>query len=63
MSKRPNDSEFSSLIILLTIVFSLLKLLGAITWSWLWVFTPVWLPYVISFLLFMGMCIRSVFKE
>ena len=28
---------------LLTIVFIALKLLGKITWSWLWVLAPLWI--------------------
>lgn len=28
---------------LLTIVFITLKLLGKITWSWLWVLSPIWI--------------------
>lgn len=29
---------------LLAIVFIALKLTGAITWSWLWVLSPIWIP-------------------
>ena len=32
---------------LLTIVFITLKLMGHITWSWLWVLSPLWLPLAI----------------
>ena len=28
---------------LLTIVFVALKLLGKITWSWVWVLSPIWI--------------------
>lgn len=28
---------------LLTIVFITLKLLGVISWSWMWVLSPVWI--------------------
>lgn len=31
---------------LLTIVFITLKLTGYINWSWLWVFSPLWVPVV-----------------
>ena len=30
---------------LLTIVFIVLKLMGIITWSWLWVLAPIWIPF------------------
>ncbi|MFW6007941.1 MAG: hypothetical protein ACOCP8_01640 [archaeon] len=29
---------------LLTIAFIVLKLLGVINWSWLWVLSPIWIP-------------------
>ena len=32
---------------LLTILFIVLKLFGVINWSWLWVLTPIWIPFVI----------------
>ena len=35
----------------LTIVFILLKLFGFVEWSWLWVFSPIWLPIVFALIL------------
>ena len=32
---------------LLTILFIALKLLGVISWSWLWVLSPLWVTYSI----------------
>lgn len=29
---------------LLTLVFIVLKLVGVINWSWLWVLSPIWIP-------------------
>lgn len=31
---------------LLTIAFIVLKLLGIITWSWVWVFSPIWIEAI-----------------
>ena len=31
----------------LAIVFIVLKLLGKITWSWVWVLSPIWIPLVL----------------
>jgi uncharacterized protein (DUF983 family) len=33
---------------LLAIVFIVLKLTEVITWSWLWVLSPLWIPFVIA---------------
>ena len=32
---------------LLTVVFIVLKLMGTITWSWLWVLSPLWISFVL----------------
>ena len=31
----------------LTIIFIVLKLLGVIQWSWIWVLSPIWISAVI----------------
>lgn len=31
----------------LGLIFIVLKLLDIITWSWLWVLSPFWIPFVI----------------
>ena len=42
---------------LLTIVFIVLKLLGKISWSWLWVLSPLWIDFGIMIVLFFVMII------
>lgn len=32
----------------LTIIFVIAKLTGYITWSWWWVFSPIWMSFVIA---------------
>ena len=34
----------------LTIAFIVLKLLGVINWSWLWVLSPIWIPALVAIL-------------
>lgn len=48
-----------SLFGLLGIVFIVLKILGHITWPWLWVTAPIWGPLAIAlvFLLITGSCV------
>jgi len=33
---------------LLTIVFIVLKLIGVISWPWVWVLAPIWIPIVLT---------------
>lgn len=32
----------------LTLIFITLKLIGIITWSWLWVLAPLWIPLAVA---------------
>lgn len=36
---------------LLTIAFIVLKLLGIITWSWVWVLSPIWIDAILVIIL------------
>ena len=36
---------------LLTLVFIVLKLVGVIDWSWLWVLSPIWITTIIVILI------------
>ena len=56
MNYKNNNSSSSSGISftgLLTVLFIGLKLTGHITWSWVWVLSPIWISilFVIGFLL------------
>ena len=38
------DKSLELLGVLLTVLFAAFKLLGVISWSWWWVFSPIWIP-------------------
>ena len=38
---------------LLTIVFIVLKLLGKISWSWVWVLSPLWISWIVILVVFL----------
>ena len=39
-----NESKGIGFAGLLTLVFIVLKLVGVISWNWLWVLSPIWIP-------------------
>lgn len=45
---------------LLTIVFIVLKLVGVISWSWVWVLAPFWIPLALIFAFFIIAVILSL---
>ena len=46
---------------LLTIVFIVLKLLGVINWSWLWVLSPLWISFALVVAILIIMWIFKLF--
>lgn len=44
MEKRETVSGGIGFIDLLQIVFIVLKLVGVLTWKWVWVLSPIWIP-------------------
>lgn len=53
MSKNNNSNKSGGIGFcgLLTIAFIVLKLVGVIDWSWLWVLSPIWIVVVVVFVL------------
>lgn len=47
----------------LAIVFIVLKLLGVISWSWIWVLAPIWISIILSFVLFLIALILNAISE
>ena len=45
---------------LLTIVFIVLKLLGKISWSWVWVLSPLWIPWAVALVILLIVAIVAV---
>ena len=63
--KLINDVFGGLFVYLLTFLFITLKLCNVITWNWLWVFAPIWIPLVASMgilgvILFIGMSILAI---
>lgn len=52
MSTTPSSSGGVSFVGLLTILFIGLKLGGVITWTWLWVLSPLWIVALLAAVIF-----------
>ena len=48
---------------LLTIVFIVLKLLGKIDWSWLWVLSSMWVVWAICLIILLILGIIKLFTD
>lgn len=56
------DKKTSSglgLLDVLAVIFIVLKLLGVITWSWVWVLSPIWIQLVIVAIIFIVILIKD----
>lgn len=47
----------------LTIVFIVLKLVGVINWSWVWVLAPLWIDLILTVLVIIGFAIYVAYDE
>lgn len=50
MSNRKNVTVEFPIFWILGLIFITLKLTGHITWSWLWVLSPFWIPIAVALL-------------
>ena len=50
-NKNVNIRFGGNLFTTLGLIFIVLKLLDVITWSWLWVLSPFWIPLIIGIVL------------
>ena len=48
---------------LLTILFIALKLTGYVTWSWLWVLSPIWITTLVVIIIILIVAIYLTIKE
>lgn len=46
------ESAGLSICDVLAIIFIVLKLLGIITWSWVWVLSPIWISIIVVLVLY-----------
>jgi hypothetical protein len=45
---------------LLGLAFIILKLVGVITWSWVWVLAPIWIPIALVLFIILLICVGKV---
>lgn len=46
-----------------SILFIVLKLIGAIDWPWLWVLAPLWIPYAVIVIALISAAVYSKVLE
>lgn len=59
MSKSKSSSNYL-FIKLLAVAFIVLKLCNVIDWSWWWVLSPLWIPFALVIMFFVGWIIYEV---
>jgi len=46
----------------LVVLFTVLKLMGLISWSWWWVFSPIWITLLIGAVVLIAWSIVAIIK-
>lgn len=59
MSKSKSSSNYL-FIKLLAVAFIVLKLCNVIDWSWWWVLSPLWIPFALVIMFFVGWIIYEI---
>lgn len=49
--------------VILAIVFTVLKLCNIITWSWVWVLSPIWIPFALVGIILTGAFFLGFIKK
>lgn len=62
MSNSKTPTVQFPLLGILGLIFITLKLTGYITWSWLWVLAPFWIPISIGVLIFLIVFIVALIR-
>lgn len=55
--------KFPGLLLLLTTIFIVLKILNVISWSWLWVFSPLWIGFGTFIIIFAIVLFAAIISE
>lgn len=63
MSNSKNVTVQFPIVGILGLIFITLKLTGYITWSWLWVLSPFWIPIAIAAVIFLVVFIVAMFTN
>ena len=63
MSNQKNVTVQFPFFGILGLVFITLKLTGHITWSWLWVLSPFWIPIAVALLVVLIVFIVALFSK
>ena len=63
MSNRKNVTVEFPIFGILGLIFITLKLTGHITWSWLWVLSPFWIPIAVALLAILVVFIVALFSK
>jgi membrane protein YdbS with pleckstrin-like domain len=57
MSQQQDSTPGQFLLVGVFLIFLTLKLCGVIDWSWWWVTAPLWMPFALGLVLFVGVII------
>lgn len=52
MNKKETKKGSLGFVGFLTLIFIILKLTNIINWSWIWVFSPIWISAIVLVLIF-----------
>lgn len=63
MKNNNSSSNGLGLASVLAVIFVVLKLVGVISWSWVWVLSPIWISWILGALVLAGFTIYFAYDD
>lgn len=52
MNNKSKRNSGLGIVSILTLIFIILKITNKITWSWIWVLSPIWITFLFAIIIF-----------
>ena len=52
MNNKNKRNSGLGIVSILTLIFIILKITNKITWSWIWVLSPIWITFIFAIIIF-----------
>ena len=52
MSNKTKRNSGLGIVSILTLIFIILKITNKISWSWIWVLSPIWITFIFAIIIF-----------
>ena len=63
MNNKSKRNSGLGIVSILTLIFIILKITNKISWSWIWVLSPIWVTFIFAIIIFVIILIVGKIKK